>query len=148
MYHKDLSKKEIIDILKSSDSELFNCANEVRKQYKGDIVHLRGLIEFSNICKCNCFYCGLRCENKNLQRYRLTDEEILSSVKLATDFGFKTIVLQGGEDNFYTTSKVCNLVEKIKEKYDVAITLSIGERTKEDYKAFKEAGADRYLLKI
>lgn len=148
MFHRNLSKKEIIDILKSSDTELFICADKVRKQYKGDIVHLRGLIEFSNICKCNCFYCGLRCENKNIQRYRLTDEEILSSVKLATDFGFKTIVLQGGEDSFYTTSKVCNLIEKIKSNYDVAITLSIGERSKEDYKAFKEAGTDRYLLKI
>lgn len=148
MFHKDLTKKEIIEILKSSDSELFVCADKIRQEYKGNIVHLRGLIEFSNICKCNCFYCGLRCENKNIQRYRLTNEEILSSVKMATGFNFKTIVLQGGEDSFYTTSKICNLIEEIKSKYDVALTLSIGERSKQDYQAFKDAGADRYLLKI
>ena len=141
------TKKEIIEILKSSDEELFCLANEKRKKYKGDEIHLRALIEFTNICKCNCLYCGLRCENKLVNRYRLDDEKILNSVKNAIDFGIKTIVLQGGEDNYFSQKKICNLIEKIKQ-YDIALTLSIGERSLEDYKAFKETGADRYLLRI
>ncbi len=142
-----LNKKDIIEILKSSDDELFRKADEVRKEYKGDFVHLRGLIEFTNICRCNCFYCGLRAENKELERYRLSEDEILNCVKNAVNMGYKTVVLQGGEDKYYTRDKICNLIEKIKN-YDVAVTLSIGERSFEDYKAFKASGADRYLLRI
>ena len=143
----NLTKKEIIELLKSSDEELFCLANETRKKYKGNNIHLRALIEFTNICKCNCFYCGLRCENKLVKRYRLNDDEILKSTKKAVNFGIKTIVLQGGEDNYFSKEKLCHLIEKIKQ-HDVAVTLSLGERSYEDYKAFKEAGADRYLLRI
>lgn len=142
-----LRKKEIIDLLKSSDEELFCLSNETRKKYKGDDIHLRALIEFTNICKCNCLYCGLRYENKLVKRYRLDDEKILNSVEKAVNFGIKTIVLQGGEDDYFSQKKLCNLIEKIKQ-YDIALTLSIGERSFEDYKAFKQAGADRYLLRI
>ena len=145
--NNNLSKKEIIELLKSSDKELFCKADTLRKKYKGDEIHLRALIEFSNICKCNCFYCGLRNENKKIERYRLSEADILNCAKNAIDLGFKTIVLQSGEDSFFTQSKLCKIIEKIKEN-DVALTLSIGERPFEDYKAFKEAGADRYLLRI
>lgn len=145
--HNNLTKEEIINLLESSDEELFVIANKIRKENKKEYIHLRALIEFTNICKCNCLYCGLRCENKKINRYRLTQDEILNCVKNAVNLGYKTIVLQGGEDIFWTTDKVCNLIKEIK-KYDVALTLSIGERTYEDYKAFKSAGADRYLLRI
>lgn len=144
---QNLSKEEIIELLISTDKLLFSSADEARKKSKGNFVHLRALIEFTNICKCNCYYCGLRCENKNVQRYRLTEDEILFSVEKAVKMGFKTIVLQGGEDQFWSKEKLCNLIKKIK-KYDVALTLSIGERTFEEYKAFKDLGADRYLLRI
>ena len=93
-------------MLKSSDEELFCLANEKRKKYKGDDIHLRALIEFTNVCKCSCLYCGLRCENKLVNRYRLDDEKILNSVKKAVDFGIKTVVLQGGEDIYFTQKKL------------------------------------------
>ena len=143
------SKKEIIDILKDEkiNNELFSLADKVRKENVGDAVHLRGLIEFSNYCKRQCFYCGLRCENNNVDRYRLSKDEILSYVSNAVSLGYKTIVLQAGEDAFYTTAKMCEIISDIK-KYDVALTLSIGERPYDDYKKFKEAGVDRYLLRI
>lgn len=144
-----LSKQEIIDIL-SDDSRnewLFKVADEVRRKNVGDDVHLRGLIEFSNVCKCNCKYCGLRCENKNVERYRILKDEILIYVQNAINLGYKTIVLQSGEDNFYDVEKMCEIICAIK-KYDVALTLSIGEKTFEEYKAYKKAGADRYLIRI
>lgn len=143
----NLTKEEIIQLLNSDTSLLFEAANEIRAKYKGNGVHLRGLIEFTNICKNNCFYCGLRCENKTIERYRLTEEEILNCAKRAVNAGYKTVVLQGGEDNYFTQEKICKIIKQIK-KYDIALTLSIGEKTYEEYKAFKEAGADRYLMRI
>lgn len=143
------SKKEIIDILKdnSADKELFELADKTRHDSVGDSVHLRGLIEFSNICKRNCKYCGLRCENKNIERYRLSKDEILQCAQNAIELGYKTIVLQGGEDEYFCTDKMCEIISEIK-KFDVALTLSIGERTFDEYKLFKSCGADRYLLRI
>lgn len=143
------SKKELIDILKdnSINDELFKQADKVRKEHVGDEVHLRGLIEFSNICKCFCKYCGLRCENTNIDRYRLTQNEIVDFAKKAADMGYKTIVLQSGEDSYYTRNVLCDIISEIK-KSDVALTLSVGERSYDDYKAFKDAGADRYLIRI
>ena len=143
----NLSKKEIVDILKSHDTDIFQEANEVRKKYVGDGVHLRGLIEFSNICKCNCLYCGLQSSNKHVNRYRLSNDEILDIAKKGVDEGFKTIVLQSGEDDYFNTDLMCEIISGIKN-LDVALTLSIGEKSFEDYKAFKDAGADRYLLRI
>lgn len=143
----NLSKKEIVDILKSPDTDIFQEANEVRKKYVGDGVHLRGLIEFSNICKCNCLYCGLQSSNKHVNRYRLSKDEILDIAKKGVDEGFKTIVLQSGEDDYFNTDLMCEIISGIKN-LDVALTLSIGEKSFEDYKAFKDAGADRYLLRI
>lgn len=142
-----LSKTEIINLLKTEDDTVLKLADKIRKQYKGDFVHLRGLIEFSNICKRNCFYCGLRCENKNVKRYRLTIDEILHCVENGVKLGYKTVVLQSGEDEFFDTKKLCDLIKEIK-KYNIALTLSIGERTYDEYKAFKDAGADRYLIRI
>jgi len=142
-----LSKEEIMELLVSDDINIFKTADDIRKKNKGEYIHLRALIEFTNICKQNCFYCGLRCDNKKVQRYRLEETEILNCCKKAVEAGYKTIVLQGGEDSFWNSERMCNLINKIKN-YDAALTLSIGERTYEEYKAFKEAGADRYLLRI
>ena len=143
----NLSKKEIVDILSSPDTDIFKEADAVRKKYVGDGVHLRGLIEFSNICKCNCLYCGLQSSNKHVNRYRLSKDEILDIAKKGVDEGFKTIVLQSGEDEFFNTKLMCEIISVIKN-LGVALTLSIGEKSFEDYKAFKDAGADRYLLRI
>ena len=118
------SKKELIDILKdnSINDELFKQADKVRKEHVGDEVHLRGLIEFSNICKCFCKYCGLRCENTNIDRYRLTQNEIVDFAKKAADMGYKTIVLQSGEDSYYTRNVLCDIISEIK-KSDVVFLL-------------------------
>lgn len=144
---KNVSTSDLTELLNSDTNVLCTEADKVRKKYKGNAVHLRGLIEFTNICKNSCYYCGLRCENKKIDRYRLTDDEILACVTNAVNLGFRTVVLQGGEDSYYNADKICSLIKKIK-KYDIALTLSIGERTYEEYKAFKEAGADRYLMRI
>ena len=145
----DLSKHEIIELLKNENinQELFKAADEVREKYLGNYVHLRGLIEFTNICKRNCLYCGLRRDNKNLKRYRLTEDEILDFAEKAVSYGYKTIVLQGGEDDYFTKERMISIVKGIK-KLGVALTLSLGEKTYDEYKAFKEAGADRYLIRI
>lgn len=145
----DLNKEEILELLQNDDinEELFKAADETRQEYLGDYVHLRGLIEFTNICKRNCMYCGLRRDNKNLERYRLTQEEILDFAKKAVGYGYKTIVLQGGEDDYFTKEKMTDIVKEIK-KLGVALTLSLGEKTYDEYKSFKEAGADRYLIRI
>lgn len=149
MYSKNnkLTKSEIINILTSNDNSLFDDANRIKIKNKGHLIHLRALLEFTNVCRCNCLYCGLRAENKEVNRYRLTETEIINSAKKAIQLGFKTIVLQGGEDKFYTTDKLCKIIQKLKE-FDIAITLSIGEKSYEEYKALKKAGADRYLLRI
>lgn len=143
------SKKEIIDLLKDDTQNqwLFSYADSVRKQYVGDRVHLRGLIEFSNICKCHCKYCGLRCENKTVERYRIMPDDIMLHAQRAVQMGYKTIVLQSGEDSYFTRDVMCKLIENIKT-LDVALTLSIGEKSYDDLKAYKQSGADRYLIRI
>ena len=145
----NLSKDELIQILsdESINNFLFKTADEVREKYVGNEVHLRGLIEFSNICKCNCKYCGLRKDNSELERYRLSIEEAYDFAKKAKEYGYKTVVLQSGEDSYYSVERLVKLLQDIK-KLDLAITLSIGECPYEEYKAFKEAGADRYLIRI
>lgn len=142
-----LSKREIIEILKSSDTSILKKADDVRKKYVGEGIHLRGLIEFSNVCKRNCLYCGLQCSNRNVERYRLSKSEILDIAKKGVEEGFKTIVLQSGEDDFFSVSMLCEIISEIKN-LNVALTLSIGEKSFEEYKAYKDAGADRYLLRI
>ena len=144
-----LSKEQLVSILADKDisSFLFKSADEVRQKFVGDEVHLRGLIEFSNICRCNCFYCGLRKDNNNIKRYRLEAEKIINIAKTAKEYGYKTVVLQSGEDAFFDTDKMTEIIKAIKQ-LNLAVTLSLGEKTKEEYKAYKEAGSDRYLLRI
>lgn len=145
----EFSRNDIIEILKddSNNDWLFSLADKTREEYVGDEVHLRGLIEFSNICKRQCKYCGLRCEDKYIDRYRISKEDIISYAEHAVNMGYKTIVLQSGEDEYYNTDLMCEIIAGIK-KLGVALTLSIGEKTYEEYKAFKKAGADRYLIRI
>ena len=142
-----MKKNEIIKLLESDGKELFVEANRIRQKFKGDSVHLRGLIEFSNICGRTCKYCGLRCENKKIERYRIKENDIINIARHGAELGYKTVVLQSGEDNYYTVDKICYIVSEIK-KFNLAVTLSIGERPKDEYKAFRNAGADRYLLRI
>ena len=109
---------------------------------------MRGLIEFTNYCKNDCLYCGIRKSNGNAHRYRLSEEDILNCCKEGYDLGFRTFVLQGGEDGYYTDERIIHLIRMIKEQYpDCAITLSIGEKSKESYQSYFDAGADRYLLR-
>ena len=144
-----MKKQEIIDILSDSTKNewLFKEADKIRREFVGDEIYLRALIEFSNICKRQCKYCGLRSCNKQVERYRLTKDEIIFSAKKAVDLGYQTIVLQSGEDDNYYSDKLCDIIRSIKE-LDVALTLSIGEKTFDEYKAYRKAGADRFLLRI
>lgn len=146
----ELTKEEIVQLLEhpfTPQSSLFTFADRVRAKYVGDDVQLRGLIEFSNYCKQNCLYCGLRRDNKEVTRYRLKEEQIIEFAKNASELGYKTVVLQSGEDPYYTIDKMKFIISEIK-KFDLAITLSIGEKTFEEYQAYKDAGADRYLIRI
>lgn len=123
-------------------------ADKIRREVYGNKVYIRGLIEISNICKNNCLYCGIRGGNVNCDRYRLTPEEILDCCKAGYDLGFRTFVMQGGEDGFFTDDILCPLIKEIKRLYpDCAVTLSLGERSRESYKKLFDAGADRYLLR-
>jgi len=127
---------------------LAEAAVKVRKEIYGNEVYIRGLIEISNICKNDCYYCGIRKSNSNCLRYRLTVEEILECCKEGYELGFRTFVLQGGEDGYYTDDVLCELLHVIKQQYpDCAVTLSLGERSRESYQKLYEAGADRYLLR-
>lgn len=146
---KTMNKQEIIEILSDNTKNdwLFKEADRIRHENVGNEVHLRGLIEFSNICKRQCKYCGLRSPNKEVERYRILKDELLIYAKNAINMGYKTIVLQSGEDEYYDTDKMVEIIREIK-KLDVALTLSIGEKTHDEFKAFKDAGADRYLLRI
>jgi len=141
---------ELITILNLDENEaeyLFDTADKIRQEYCGDEIHIRGIIEFSNYCRCKCLYCGLTCENDNAKRYRMSVEEIIDNAKEAYEAGYKTLVLQGGEDLWYTEEKIKDIIKGIKAIGDIAITLSVGERTYEEYKAWREAGADRFLIK-
>lgn len=120
----------------------------VRHEIYGNRVFIRGLIEFTSYCRNDCYYCGLRRSNRNAQRYRLTEEQILSCCEVGWELGFRTFVLQGGEDPWFTDEKICALVREIKRRYpECAVTLSIGEKEESSYRAYREAGADRYLLR-
>lgn len=130
------------------DEELKTEADKVRKEIYGNNVYIRGLIEYSNYCKQNCLYCGIRRDNRKATRYRLTKEEILMCCSEGYELGFRTFVLQGGEDVHFSDDVMCDIVSSIKKNHpDCAVTLSMGERSKESYKRLKDAGADRYLLR-
>ncbi len=149
---KDITKEQLKVIL-SAEEELcerllYPRARDIADRIYGKQVFVRGLIEFTNYCKNDCYYCGIRRGNTNASRYRLSEEQILSCCETGYELGFRTFVLQGGEDGYFTDERICSLVRQIREKYpDCAITLSIGEKEKESYAKYKEAGADRYLLR-
>ncbi len=148
-YH-DADDDELIHLIESSEADeyLYQKADQIRRKYYGTDVYIRGLIEITNYCKNNCFYCGIRAGNNNVKRYRLSKEEILECCSAGYRLGFRTFVLQGGEDVFFTDEVVCDIVSSIKTQHpDCAVTLSIGEKSYESYAAFFKAGADRYLLR-
>lgn len=149
--NKILSQEEFEVILSHNTPEIrdyaANIARSIKKSIYGDEVYIRGLIEFSNYCKNDCYYCGIRCSNMNADRYRLTEDEILECARRGYELGFRTIVLQSGEDPYFTDDRICSIVSKIKSNLDVAVTLSIGEKSDESYIKYKAAGADRYLLR-
>lgn len=147
---RNLSDSELKTILESDvyDKALYQAADQRRREIYGDSVYIRGLIEFTNHCKNNCYYCGIRRDNQNLERYRLSKEDILSCCEEGRRLGFHTFVLQGGEDSYYTDNAICDIISAIHSHFpDCAITLSIGEKSKESYQAFFDAGARRYLLR-
>lgn len=153
--NKDANDSELAMLIETdldTDSELSIAlrekADKIRQSIYGKNVYIRGLIEFTNYCKNNCYYCGIRCGNVKVNRYRLTKEEILECCREGYELGFRTFVLQGGEDMYYTDDIICDIVSSIRTLYtDVAITLSIGEKSKESYEAYYKAGANRYLLR-
>ena len=127
---------------------LFEKARKIRQMHYGTDVYIRGLIEFTNYCKNDCYYCGIRRSNAQAHRYRLSQEQILQCCRQGYDLGFRTFVLQGGEDGYFTEERMVRLIREIRKDYpDCAITLSIGERSYDSYLAFFNAGADRYLLR-
>lgn len=148
-----LTEEEYIELLEYwNDEEAFARLKEeavrIRKKYYGNKVYTRGLIEFTNYCRNNCYYCGIRRDNRNIVRYRLTKEEILECCHIGYELGYRTFVLQGGEDSWYKDEYIAAIIQDIKKHYpDCALTLSIGEKSFESYKLFRQAGADRYLLR-
>ena len=149
-FKKNLSDDEFRRLIETDefDAELFERADRVRRSIYGDKVYIRGLIEISNYCKNNCYYCGIRCGNKNVVRYRLDKEDILDCCESGYGLGFRTFVMQGGEDNHYSDEVMCDIISEIRNKYpDCAITLSLGEKSRETYEAYYRAGANRYLLR-
>lgn len=147
---KNLSDDEFLSLLSTNeyDEKLFGAADSIRRKIYGDKVYIRGLIEFTNYCKNDCFYCGIRCGNKKAERYRLGKDEILACCKDGYSLGFRTFVLQGGEDEYFTDAVLCDIISDIRLSYpDCAITLSVGEKSRKSYESFFEAGANRYLLR-
>ncbi len=146
-----LTGTELVSLISSTDESIWQkvyaVADQIRQEYVGDDVHLRGLLEFSNICKRNCSYCGLRKNNRDQIRYRMQPSDIIEQAQRIASYGIKTVVLQSGEDAFYSLDMLTHIIRSIKQTADIAITLSIGERTKDDYRTLREAGADRYLLR-
>jgi len=147
-YNPSLNETE--EILKANEEEaeyLFKIADEIRRLYCGDKVHLRGIIEFSNYCKGECLYCGINKRNNSLLRYRMKPDEIIANAIEGYQAGYRTIILQSGEDRWYTREKISYIIRGIREIGDVAITLSVGEREFVDYQEWYKNGADRFLMK-
>lgn len=144
-----LTTQECELILKddSCNDELFSLANLTRVRFCNNEVHLKALVEISNYCKNSCLYCGLRKQNRQIKRYKLNEEEIIQKAKEALKLGYKTIVLQSGESEIYDTEEICKIISTI-HKFGARITLSFGEKSFEEYQAYRQAGADRYLLRI
>ena len=149
---RELSREEWIRLFSEYDGEDVSLAMELARQTAlerfGKKVWFRGIVEFTNICACDCYYCGIRCSNRRAERYRLSLEDIFECCREGYEAGFRTFVLQGGEDGWFTDERLCGIVRSIKERYpDCAVTLSVGERSRESYQRLYDAGADRYLLR-
>lgn len=149
---QDVTLEEFRMIMETSSKEdmdyLASTAREVADSIYGKNVYVRGLIEFTNYCRNDCYYCGIRRSNKEAERYRLTEEQIMECCQMGYELGFRTFVLQGGEDPYFTDDRICEIIKNIKNRYeDCAITLSIGEKSRASYERYFEAGADRYLLR-
>lgn len=149
---RTLCNEEFAQIILTEDKDAIEYLRERARAVRHKVYHhdiyIRGLIEFTNYCKNDCYYCGIRRSNQKAQRYRLSGEQILECCRNGYDLGFRTFVLQGGEDGYYTDQMICAIVQSIKERYsDCAVTLSIGEKSKESYQKYFDAGADRYLLR-
>lgn len=147
-----LSKEEWTSLISGRTPELsdylFTLARNERCRHYGTDIYIRGLIEFTNYCRNDCFYCGIRRSNTLAHRYRLSEEDILTCCRTGYSLGFRTFVLQGGEDGYYTDERMVHLIQLIKDLYpDCALTLSVGEKSYETYQRFFDAGADRYLLR-
>lgn len=146
-----LTKDQWIQLIGSREvyeSQAAALAKKIREEHFGNQIYVRGLIEFTNYCKNDCYYCGIRRSNRNAERYRLTMEQILECTDTGYELGFRTFVLQGGEDGYYTDERLEKIIKAIKEKHpDCALTLSLGERSRKSYELFYQAGADRYLLR-
>lgn len=148
--NRNLTDAQFSELLQTDkyDTQLFATADKIRRNIYGDKVYIRGLVEVSNCCKRNCFYCGIRRDNTKVDRYRLNKSEILECCHEGYNLGFRTFVLQGGEDIEHTDEFICDVISSIRAKYpDCAITLSLGEKSKESYLAYYKAGANRYLLR-
>ncbi|HTY45873.1 MAG TPA: [FeFe] hydrogenase H-cluster radical SAM maturase HydE [Patescibacteria group bacterium] len=153
VYESLLPQREDLVFLLSCQGEaelqgIFSFADKVRAEFAGEGILLRAIIEFSNACKNSCLYCGLNAHNQTLPRYRLSRQEILEAASYAASQRIKTVVLQSGEDQGPSVAWLADIIREIKRSFDMAVTLSVGERPRRDYKAWKDAGADRYLLKI
>lgn len=149
---KRLSAKEfecfLSNLLPEDNTPIHDFANQLRIKQFGNKIFIRGLVEFTNYCKNDCLYCGIRRSNTSAVRYRLTTDQILDCMEQGYAAGFRTLVLQGGEDSFFTDDRMCAIVSAVKERHpDIAVTLSLGERSRESYRRLREAGADRYLLR-
>jgi len=145
-----IDRNRIVEFLEgvTDISPLTAEADKIRKQYFGDFIQIRGIIEFSNNCCRNCFYCGLRKDNNAISRFRMTSDEIFEAASSIKARGVNTVVLQSGDDFSYTCKMLCDLIKRIKENLGLAITVSVGERPHDEYKAFLDAGADRCLIKF
>ena len=149
---RKLKRSEWIELIRertpAAAEYLFELARAVRIRHYGHDIYIRGLIEFTNYCKNDCYYCGIRKSNTYAQRYRLSKEDILSCCDQGYELGFRTFVLQGGEDGWFTDERLCDIVSAIRNSFpDCAVTLSVGERSRKSYQRLYEAGADRYLLR-
>lgn len=149
---EDLDKSDLIYLLSTNNSKevdlIFHTADRIRKETVGDVVEIRGAIEFSNYCKKSCKYCGINACNKSVHRYRMSEEEIMEVVVSLHALGIKTVILQSGEDDAWGCERLIPLIRTIKERTGMRVTLSVGEKTRDEYEAMKDAGADNYLLKI
>ncbi|NLA75841.1 MAG: radical SAM protein [Deltaproteobacteria bacterium] len=144
-----MDKNQIIEGLCAQNPDsLYERADAVRREYMGNSVLVRVIIEFSNYCRRNCLYCGLRKSNCMVTRYRMTPSEIIDTCRAAHELGFKTVVLQSGEDELFAIEDIADIVQTIKQKFGLAITLSIGERSYDEYRMLRDAGTDRYLMRI